>query len=294
VDPVTDNEEHAKKEVEELFKLLSKEGLTLTNPHPLDPKAGFTGQVFALCTASQEELEQEAEIMGLNKPLKLSLAAQRKFNKSQAYGRVTAPFTVARRAQFHRVPYLQGDEVVSEEEDKSGLVFFSACERQNLLEHMIEQKIRQAVKDKKMAPKTEVKFFPLHDADGEGSRDLIWLRQHWAKLLRWERLTSVLKIWQNPHSGLNEPIAEVRDYFGDQIAIYFAFLSFYTRWLSYPAVVGLIFQIWTFVSGSSDVGLVAYCVFICVWSVLMVGCAGASWARRRRRVGWRHAGGGAS
>lgn len=42
---------------------------------------------------------------------------------------------------------------------------------------------------------------------------------------------------------MEEPIEEVRDYFGDQIAMYFAFLSFYTRWLSYPAIVGLAFQV---------------------------------------------------
>lgn len=282
VDPVTDNEEHAKKEVQDLFALLTKEGLTLTNPHPLDPKAGFTGQVFALCTASQEELEQEAEIMGLNKPLKLSPAGQLKFRKSESYGRVTAPFTVARRTQFHQVPYLRGDEVLSAEEDKSGLEFFSACERQNLLEHMIEQKIRQAVKDKKMAPKTEVKFFPLHDADGEGSRDLIWLRENWARLLRWQRLVSVLKFWENPHNGLNEPLAEIRDYFGDQIAIYFAFLGFYTRWLSYPAFVGFAFQMWTYSGGDSELGLVAYCVFVCVWSVLMI----KFWERKQNALAY--------
>jgi len=143
VDPVTEKEEDARKEVLDLFLLLRKEGLMLTNPHPLDPKAGFTGQVFALCTASQDELEQEAEIMGLNKPLKLPIAAQLKFRKTERYGRVTAPFTVARRAQFHSVPYLDGDDVLLPEFDKSGLQYFSACERQNLLEHIIESKIRQ-------------------------------------------------------------------------------------------------------------------------------------------------------
>jgi hypothetical protein len=66
----------------------------------------LTGEICALCTALQDELEQEAEIMGLNKPLKLPRAAQKKFGKSAQYGRVTAPFTVARKALFHEVPYL--------------------------------------------------------------------------------------------------------------------------------------------------------------------------------------------
>ena len=263
VDPVTDDQEAAHAEVDFLFSLFRKEGLTLTNPHPLDPKAGFTGEVFALCTASQEELEQEAEIMGLNKPLKLPAAAQKKFGKSERYGRVTAPFTVARKAQFHEVPYLEGDYVMKPEEDPSGLKYFSACERQALLEHMIESKIRQAVKEKKLQPKTKIDFFPLHDNDGEGSRDLVWLRTEWARPLRPQRLLAVLRLWQNPHNGLDEPIAEVRDYFGDQIAIYFAFLGFYTRWLTYPAFFGLAFQIWSVVVGEDNLGLVCMCICIC-------------------------------
>ena len=53
----------------------------------------------------------------------------------------------------------------------------------------------------------------------------------------------MLKFWENPHQGTREPISALREYFGDQITMYVAFLSFYTRWLIYPAVVGLGFQI---------------------------------------------------
>jgi len=109
IDPVTDDLEAAKTEVEFLFNLFRKEGLTLTDPQPLNPTAGFTGEVLALCTASQDELEEQAEIMGLNKPLKLPTSAQEKFAKGPRYARVTAPFTVARKAQFHEVPYLLRD-----------------------------------------------------------------------------------------------------------------------------------------------------------------------------------------
>ena len=67
-----------------------------------------------------------------------------------------------------------------------------------------------------------------------------------------------------------EPLPEIRDYFGDQIAMYVAFLAFYTRWLSYPGLVGLGFQIWSWVKGHDNYGLVAYCIFICLWSVLFI------------------------
>ena len=156
VDPVTEDQAAARKEVDELVKLLRKEGLTITDPEPLDPEEGFVGKVFALCTASQGELEQEAELMGINKPLKLSLQAQRKYRKSAQYGRVTAIFTAARREAFHKVPYFCPhpfqDDVLKPEHDHSGFEYFSACERQYLLEHMIESKVREAVRNHKMQP----------------------------------------------------------------------------------------------------------------------------------------------
>jgi hypothetical protein len=129
---------------------------------------------------------------------------------------------------------------------------------------------------------------------------------------------SLLGIWQNPHQGTNEPISVLREYFGDQITMYFAFLSFYTRWLVYPAVVGFIFQIWLWsergfdltppvelrtnvtnvtsyanstmyervvvvVTGeSSDWGLVVYCIFICVWSALFI----KFWERKQNALAY--------
>jgi len=53
VDPVTKDQEAAQTEVESFFTLLRKEGLMITDPLHLDPNAGFTGKVMALCTASQ-------------------------------------------------------------------------------------------------------------------------------------------------------------------------------------------------------------------------------------------------
>ena len=60
---------------------------------------------------------QEAELMSFNKPLKLPKHVQQRYFKSEQYGRVTTAFTVARKEQFHTVPYLRGDDVLKPEVD---------------------------------------------------------------------------------------------------------------------------------------------------------------------------------
>ena len=89
----------------------------------------------------------------------------------------------------------------NEQDNPSKLKYFSACDRQAILEHLIEHKIRQAVKLGKLNPKTVVKLFPLHDSDGQGGIDLMWLRREWAVPFRAKRILSILQIWANPHGG---------------------------------------------------------------------------------------------
>ncbi|GAB4850400.1 hypothetical protein Ancab_029705 [Ancistrocladus abbreviatus] len=65
--------------------------------------------------------------------------------------------------------------------------------------------------------------FPLHD---ERKRKL--LLRSWA--LNWWDFT-------------RQPIDDVYSYFGTKIAIYFAFLGMYTRWLLFPAAFGILLQL---------------------------------------------------
>eukprot|EP01119_Soliformovum_irregulare_P016980 TRINITY_DN49_c0_g2_i1.p1 TRINITY_DN49_c0_g2~~TRINITY_DN49_c0_g2_i1.p1 ORF type:complete len:776 (+),score=246.23 TRINITY_DN49_c0_g2_i1:64-2391(+) len=63
------------------------------------------------------------------------------------------------------------------------------------------------------------KFYPLHD---ESKKQLF---------REWANLKAVFKF---------QPLDRIRDYFGEEVALYFAWLGFYTSWLWLAAFVGLV------------------------------------------------------
>lgn len=77
----------------------------------------------------------------------------------------------------------------------------------------------------------------------------------------------------------------IRDYFGESVALYFGFLGFYNRSLVAPAFLGFIFFIWQLAESKVDVdGIPAYAIFISLWASLFL----EFWKRReaKYRVRW--------
>jgi hypothetical protein len=114
----------------------------------------------------------------------------------------------------------------------------------------------------KMIAKNQVlSIFPLHDQ--QKLRDF---KQSW---YQW----SVMP-W-------NQPIDDIKDYFGEKMGLYFAFMSHYTIWLSLPALIGVIFQIIVFSTNNfSHPVLPFFSVIISVWSVLML----EAWKRNEKTI----------
>ena len=75
------------------------------------------------------------------------------------------------------------------------------------------------------------KFYPLHD-----EHELKFLVSEWANINLAGRHFHPKRLTSN----ILQPIDDVRDYFGDQIGMYFAFLRVYTESLRWPAFVGLV------------------------------------------------------
>jgi hypothetical protein len=92
---------------------------------------------------------------------------------------------------------------------------------------------------------------------------------------RQEELQVELKKLQ---SATKPPGEMLRNYLGEQVAMYFYFLSFYTKWLVPPAILGLPVLGWQVAEGSVDVvGIVIYGFGILLWSTSYI----EAWKRKQ-------------
>lgn len=88
-----------------------------------------------------------------------------------------------------------------------------------------------------------------------------------------------------PHRAINafttQPLNEIRDYFGEQTAIYFAFAELYTQALVFPAIAGLLCVLATSVWRSAAIEGYSfgftYHVFVSVWTVVFL----QEWRRKQ-------------
>jgi len=101
--------------------------------------------------------------------------------------------------------------------------------------------------------------FPLHTPD-----ELAKLSAQW---IRWRPIT-------RPYE---QPLTAIKDYFGERVGLYFAWLGFYTKWLIIPAFLGTIVQIWSLAVASGEKGeeynpdipvASAYGLMITIWCTL--------------------------
>lgn len=67
------------------------------------------------------------------------------------------------------------------------------------------------------------------------------------------------------------PLGSIRDYFGEQIAFYFAFLQFYSKVLLIPASFGTFVFVWQLISGKTNViGVPILGLIVAFWSTIFV------------------------
>jgi len=71
--------------------------------------------------------------------------------------------------------------------------------------------------------------------------------------------------------SLRCPYRKIRAYFGDKIAMYYAWFYHYTRWLIIPAILSLLFIILNmFIPSYSKINLTIYALFLSIWSQIFL------------------------
>ncbi|ELW67182.1 Anoctamin-8 [Tupaia chinensis] len=82
----------------------------------------------------------------------------------------------------------------------------------------------------------------------------------------------------------NQPLDDICDYFGVKIAMYFAWLGFYTSAMVYPAVFGSVLYTFTETDQTSrDVSCVVFALFNVIWSTLFL----EEWKRRGAELAYK-------
>ena len=124
-------------------------------------------------------------------------------------------------------------------------------------------------------------YFALHHPEAR-----LWFIQHWAQVpLR--RLLFSSNFWL-----ARSPVHEIRAYFGEEEAFYFAWLGLYTRMLYIPAFVGLLTQLWNVNNGSINDSIVVpfFCFFLALWAIFFI----KSWKRMEADLAHRWGQGGSN
>ncbi|KAF0688929.1 Aste57867_19533 [Aphanomyces stellatus] len=122
---------------------------------------------------------------------------------------------------------------------------FTPVQRMTLIESMLQRLVNV---DWLVAQHVLTGAYPLHDVVEQEQ-----LKKEW---ISWT---------------LAQPLDHIRDYFGDNVGMYFALLSHGTKWLILATVVGVVFFVWQTIYSFGDLERIyvpAFGVFMILWATL--------------------------
>ena len=178
---------------------------------------------------------------------------------------------------------------------------FRSSERQQIIDHIIRLKIKDGgagLDEDTPLGRSIVQRFPLHMHARLDS-----IRHVWVTFWREEAAGTVAAPW-SPFSTpaeetmrrmgagmdrfltrlLSQPLDSISEYYGESVAFYFAFLSYYTRWLVIPSALGLV----VFAFQVRDLRLdhwtcIPYSISVMVWACFML----AFWRQKSSLLAYR-------
>uniref|UniRef100_A0A3P8YUZ9 Anoctamin n=1 Tax=Esox lucius TaxID=8010 RepID=A0A3P8YUZ9_ESOLU len=201
-------------------------------------------------TATYENLLRGAEEMGLRKSVK------------PEFGGGTQSFSCEEDYIYENI--------------ESELCFFTSQERQSIIKHWL---------DNLRAKQGEV-LHNLHFLEGQPIIPELRARgviQQVFPLHERRILSQLMKSWVQAVCE-KQPLDDINDYFGVKIAMYFAWLGFYTTSMLYPAVIGFVLWILTESDQTSrDICCVVFALFNVVWATLFL----ERWKRRGAELAYK-------
>ena len=81
-------------------------------------------------------------------------------------------------------------------------------------------------------------------------------------------------------TSFSAPSCLLRSYYGDKVAIYFSWLSNYSRWLSVPGLAGLTLYLLSHFYGESKIYYTLYSLFVMIWAQFYI----ISWKRKESEL----------
>ncbi|XP_051990180.1 anoctamin-8-like [Xyrauchen texanus] len=210
----------------------------------------YTHNSAFFITSAFENLLRGAEQMGMQKTVKAR------------YGGGTRRFSC------------EEDDIY--ENIESELCFFTSQERQSIIKYWLDN----------LRAKQGEALHNIHFLEGQPIIPELILRGAILQIfpLHEQRIINQLMTSWVQAVCEKQPLDDICDYFGVKIAMYFAWLGFYTNSMLYPAVIG--FLLWIFAESdqaSQDICCVVFAIFNVVWATLFL----ERWKRREAELAYK-------
>jgi Calcium-activated chloride channel len=75
-------------------------------------------------------------------------------------------------------------------------------------------------------------------------------------------------------------LGAIKNYFGEKVGFQYAWLSFYTVWLTLPAAAGIALTIFQIVKGVDTPLTTVYALFVCIWVTVFI----ERWKRKSAEI----------
>ncbi|TMW66417.1 hypothetical protein Poli38472_004182 [Pythium oligandrum] len=185
--------------------------------------------VFCKVRAPEERLKDEAERMKLRLLLDADELKHTADKGLPEYGIKPFPIRDIKQTypygpyQFIYAPYIQAPDAQRffHRKGPSGSLF-SSTERMQIIEHIIINHTNGAGCDleQMLYDGIIIECYPLHDEEVKMDLKKKWI------------------VWNT--SPMEQPFEEIWEYFGVKVSLYFLFLGHCTKWLTYPAIIGIV------------------------------------------------------